>query len=201
MKKILFSTIFSVLAVFSTPKAEAAVFLSAVANPFVFCSLPMPCKKCQPWRGFWKKICPAGQASPQEKQLHQTALNDLAKTDPLMAEKYMTAERFRSELGKASLSAFTEDDQYNKEVQDWIKYQGNQVVNGKQVYEIWCEKQIYNPLMDATLRQAAYNDIVTKNQKIVETISNGYMPPKNTKPWYDYTGTLKQCPNIMYNNN
>ncbi len=197
MKKILLTAIISILTVFSAPEAKAMVFVGAVANPFVFCSLPMPCKKCKPWRGYWKQICPAGKPSPAQQQQAQEGLMQLAKTDPAMAEKYMTAERFTKELGRASLSAFTEDDTYTKEVQDWIKFQGNQVVNGKKVYEIWCEKQIFNPLMDSTLRQAAYNDIVSKNQKIVETISKGFMPPKNTKPWYNYTGNLNMtCSNM-----
>lgn len=40
--------------------ASAQVFNSLIANPFVFCSAPKPCRVCQPWRRIYQEIC-AGQ--------------------------------------------------------------------------------------------------------------------------------------------
>lgn len=193
MKKIILTSLFLATLVSFGGKSEAAVFNGKVANPFVFCSLPKPCKKwCQPWRSIWEQICPAGEMTAADKEAYEKAKQEMSKTNPNLVNGSMTAESFRIELGKANLSAFSEDDQYVKEVADWIKYQGNQISNGKKVSQIWCEQGIGNPLGNQQLRQMAYNDIVKKNQKIVELISNGTFPPKNTKPWYDFTGDLPQ---------
>ncbi len=193
MKKIILTSLFLATLVSFGGKSEAAVFNGKVANPFVFCSLPKPCKKwCQPWRSIWEQICPAGEMTAADKEAYEKAKQEMSKTNPDLVNGSMTAESFRRELGKANLSAFSEDDQYVKEVADWIKYQGNQISNGKKVSQIWCEQGIGNPLGNQQLRQMAYNDIVKKNQKIVELISNGTFPPKNTKPWYDFTGDLPQ---------
>lgn len=197
MKKIILTTMFMATLLSFGGRAEAAVFNGKVANPFVFCSLPKPCKKwCQPWRSIWEQICPAGQMTAQDKEAYEKAKQDTLKTNPDLVNNSMTAESFRAELGKANLSAFSEDDQYVKEVADWIKYQGNQISNGKKVSQIWCEQGIGNPMGNQQLRQMAYNDIVKKNQKIVELISNGTFPPKDTKPWYDFKGELTQQCNI-----
>lgn len=195
MKKTILTSLLLISAILFTNNSQAsAVYNGQVANPFVFCSLPKPCKKwCQPWRKIWEQICPAGQITGKDAQAHEIATKEVMKTNPELINGSMTAESFRKELGKANLSAFSEDDQYIKEVSDWIKYKGNQMVNGKKVSDIWCEQGIQDPLSNSQIRQSAYSDIVKKNQKIVEIISNGNFPPKNTKPWYEYKGGLKQC--------
>jgi hypothetical protein len=194
MKKIILTSLFMATLISFGGKVEAAVYNSKVANPFVFCSMPKPCKKwCQPWRSIWEEICPAGQITGADKETHEKGLKEMAKINPELVAGGMTAESFRKELGKATMSAFSEDDQYVKEVADWIKYNGNQISNGKKVSQIWCEQGIQNPLGNPQLRQMAYNDIVKKNQKIVELISNGTFPPKDSKTWYDFNGNLTQC--------
>lgn len=37
--------------------ASAQKFNSLIANPFVFCSMPKPCRLCQPWRRIYQEIC------------------------------------------------------------------------------------------------------------------------------------------------
>lgn len=37
--------------------ASAQKFSSLIANPFVFCSAPKPCRLCQPWRRIYQEIC------------------------------------------------------------------------------------------------------------------------------------------------
>ncbi len=194
MKKIILTSLLMTTVLSFGGKVEAAAFNGKVANPFVFCSMPKPCKRwCQPWRSIWEEICPAGQMTAQDKEAYEKGKQEAIKTNPDLVNKSMTAESFRNELGKATMSAFSEDDQYVKEVADWIKYNGNQISNGKKVSQIWCEQGIQNPLGNPQLRQMAYNDIVKKNQKIVELISNGTFPPKDSKPWYDFNGNLTQC--------
>jgi len=36
---------------------QEGLYDSRVSNPFVFCSLPKPCKRCQPWKGIYEQIC------------------------------------------------------------------------------------------------------------------------------------------------
>lgn len=193
MRRIFLFTLIG-LGFLSSSVGATGVYNGQVANPFVFCSLPKPCKKwCQPWRSIWEQICPAGQLSAQDRQAYEQGKQEMLKTNPELVNQAMTADIFRREMGKANLSAFSEDDQYTKEVSEWINYQGNQVSNGRLVSDIWCEQGIANPQGYMDLRQMAYRDIVLKNQKIVELISNGTIPPKNLKPWYDYQGRVGSC--------
>ena len=193
MRKILIYSFIS-LGLISSNVGAQGVYNGQVANPFVFCSLPKPCKRwCQPWRSIWEQICPAGQMNAQDKQAYEEGRQAMLKTNPDLVNQSMTADIFRREMGRANLSAFSEDDQYNKEVGEWINYQGNLISGGKRVSEIWCQQGIANPLGDQTLRQMAYRDIVLKNQKIVQLASNGTIPPKDTKPWYDYKGSVQSC--------
>ena len=47
--------------------AYAQKFNSAIANPFVFCSAPKPCKVCQPLRDIYEDIC-ANQANASKTE-------------------------------------------------------------------------------------------------------------------------------------
>lgn len=47
--------IFTAVSVPSTVNAQQ--YNRLIANPFVFCSLPRPCKLCQPFRRIYKEIC------------------------------------------------------------------------------------------------------------------------------------------------
>lgn len=199
MKKILLTTIFSSLGFLATPNANAAAFIGAVANPFVFCSLPKPCKLCSPWRNFWEQICPAGKTTPQEQQQVNKSLQEVAKTNPELLKNLMTEQKFKKELTPAMLSAFTEETNYEIEINSWIKYSGNSYVNGKngkKLYQVWCEKNITNPLTNPTLRKAANDQIVSQNKTIVDTIARkGELPPKTVKPWFNYNSELPSCQN------
>jgi hypothetical protein len=47
----------AILSISMPTSASAQKFNSLVANPFVFCSAPKPCKYCQPWRAIYQEIC------------------------------------------------------------------------------------------------------------------------------------------------
>lgn len=62
MKMLFMIGIFAV----GTPgTANAGKFSSLVANPFVFCSAPKPCKQCHPWRYIYEEIC-SNKVNPKD---------------------------------------------------------------------------------------------------------------------------------------
>ena len=59
--------------------ASAQKFSSLIANPFVFCSAPKPCRLCQPWRRIYQEIC-ADQQNTNTGASRESA----ALTTPIM---------------------------------------------------------------------------------------------------------------------
>lgn len=57
MKLLISAIVAGIVSTVLTMQANAQKFNGMVANPFVFCSLPKPCKLCQPWRVIYNEIC------------------------------------------------------------------------------------------------------------------------------------------------
>ena len=60
----------AILSISMPTSASAQKFNSLVANPFVFCSAPKPCKYCQPWRAIYQEIC-ADQVNSQNTKKYE----------------------------------------------------------------------------------------------------------------------------------
>lgn len=106
-----------------TPSYAQGVFNSAVSNPFVFCSLPKPCKRCQPYRRIYQQICPAGQPSADAKKQYQDAI----ATNHALAATAITPEQFKSQLTPAIQSAY-QDVIHSSEVGQYIDWLAKQPV-------------------------------------------------------------------------
>lgn len=79
--RLLIGPAFSVgLLLASLPGAAGAQkFNSLIANPFVFCSMPKPCRLCQPWRRIYQEIC-----DDQQNTHVATAREQVALTTPIV---------------------------------------------------------------------------------------------------------------------
>jgi hypothetical protein len=64
----------AILSISMSTTASAQKFYSLVANPFVFCSAPKPCKYCQPWRAIYQEIC-ANQVNSQNTKKYEPSIS------------------------------------------------------------------------------------------------------------------------------
>lgn len=173
--------VFSIGFISAPSPAQAGVFNGAISNPFVFCSMPKPCKRCQPFRRIWESICPAGQPSAEAKKQYEQSI----ASDPQSAKTAINPEDFKSKLTPSIMSAYndaispTEVDQYI----DWLgKQKAPNNFNGT-MGEYWNSQGVYDFSNNATIRNAATNVIDQTNQNIVKSVSGGTIP-QEMKPWF-----------------
>jgi hypothetical protein len=204
MKKVsmfFLSLIFAGSGLTIAPKEVSAqgVFNGRIANPFVFCSLPKPCKKCQPFRSIWEQICPAGTPSAAQTAIANQAAAELAKTDPKLVQDMMTKEIFWDQMTNVNRSAFY-DVTSQTEIVNFINWWGQQPApknsgfGVRTMFELWCRQGVVNPQSNPTLINTAVATIDKTNLKIVESLSNGIVPPTNLKPWFNVSQNTNYCP-------
>jgi hypothetical protein len=198
VKTLLFSMAISGIG-FTASTAQAGTFNSAISNPFIFCSLPKPCKYCQPFRQIHETICPAGQPSAQAKQQYQDAIN----ANPALASTALTPEQFKSQLTPAIQSAY-DDSVSLAELDKYISWLGRQpapastgLAAGNLMIDYWYMQGISDPVNNPTIRNTATDVIQKINQAIVASVSAGNIP-SNPKPWFDnYSSpTISSSPTI-----
>ncbi|NCQ52310.1 hypothetical protein GW796_10595 [archaeon] len=73
MKNKTITILIAILSFGGTTAFAQGSFNSMVSNPFVFCSSPKPCKRCQPLRRIYEQICPAGDANKFPNALNSAA--------------------------------------------------------------------------------------------------------------------------------
>mgnify|MGYP006259133117 CR=1 FL=1 len=156
-----------------------------VGNPFVFCSLPKPCKHCQPWRSKYEDICESNRAIQQQEQIAE---------DPA----YMTRQKFNDAYNAITASANALASGNSLEVDQYINWLATQPgpngFNGT-MGQFWLSPQyqqqasaqygyqdgVVSPQNDPAIRASATLAIQQMNNKMMDSISNGYMPAP--KPW------------------
>lgn len=173
MKKLLLSVALLFCGV--TSAIAEAKYDPEVGNPFVFCSLPKPCRTCQPWRRKYEDICDSNRALQQQAQ---------SAEDP----KYMTQQKFNAAYNQITASANALATGNSLEVDQYINWQATQPgpvgFNGT-MGQYWQSTQgqqsMFSPQFDPTIRANATEVIRQMNNKMMDSISNGIMPPD--KPW------------------
>lgn len=164
------------------PQPGKIVYDSRVSNPFVFCSLPRPCRLCKPWRSIWDKICRPAHA---EAQVLQPLTDEaMSKVDPKYTQDIMQANIFRKEYYKVtgSMNALARGD--SQEVNDYISWLGRQPAptgHRGTMQDYWNRQGVYDVQSDPNIAQYARQNIEKTNDTIMDMIYKGSLPPK--KPW------------------
>jgi hypothetical protein len=166
----------------SANSAQAqGVFNSKIANPFVFCKLPKPCKLCQPFRAIHEQLCAAGKPSAQAQQQYQDSINNNQQNNT------MNPVDIESQMTPAISSAYN-DTPTNEEIERYIGWLARRPApapnNNITMAQYWTQKGITNYYTDPSIVSTAIKVIENINQNIVEAVSAGHIP-SNPKPWFD----------------
>jgi len=182
------------LGIIASPAQAQGAFNSKIANPFVFCKLPKPCKACQPFRKIHEELCKAGQPTAEAKKMHQDAVNQG------YGNNSASADELKSQFTPAISSAYEETPQ-ESEVGKYISWLSTQPgpKNGSGVFQTmadyWKAKGITNFYNDPTIVNTATQVIKDRNQQIVASVSAGSIPT-NPKPWLEQRASVSTQPDI-----
>ena len=108
-KKIFFATmLFGLSAALGPNVAMAQKFNSLISNPFVFCSLPRPCKLCQPFRRIYKEICSDQNKGNYKEDTsirpfygsHEEIREEVVRLTSVLAEQVASQEAARIAIGR-----------------------------------------------------------------------------------------------------
>jgi hypothetical protein len=181
IKHFFLSLTFATVGLSVNPAQAQGVFNSQIANPFVFCKLPKPCKLCQPFRAIHEQLCAAGKPSAQAQQQYQEATNNAQQNG-----NSMNAEDFQKSLTPAIQSAYN-DTPTDIEIESYIGWLAKKAApapnNNLTMGQYWTNRGITNYYNDASIRSGAINVIGEVNKDIVNAVSAGRIP-NNPKPWF-----------------